>query len=196
MGVNGRIDPGWRLQFGRNTPNTNIDVGIAFVYTGAPLDSKTGNPFGRYFMTQVITDFRQQYNERNGLNCAGTQLTGSGLDTDNPYQGYSETDHGEWSDSPGGGLTTASWLRISSSFKSYLMFEPASTPGSIGVPMYEVDWAWSGTARTNGQGGWVLVSGSPPGNPTPFETQAFPRWTNNITSNLVTTNGLPCFDEN
>jgi hypothetical protein len=198
FGINGQIDPGWRLQFGRNTPNTNIDVGIAYVYTSAPLDLETGTPFGRYFITQLITAFHQQYNERDGTNCVGTELHGSGLDGANPYQGYATETSGEWSDAPGGGLTTASWLSMSTSFKSFLMFQPKpyDTSGNIGVPMYEVAWAWSGTARPDHLGGWMLVSGSPPVNPTPFETKDFPRWTNDVINSMVTTNSLPCFNEN
>jgi hypothetical protein len=61
FGVNGQVVPGFRLQFGVNTPGTTVDAGIAYVYTNAPTNPETGNPFGRYFITQVIETFRQQY---------------------------------------------------------------------------------------------------------------------------------------
>jgi hypothetical protein len=195
----GKVEPNWRLQFGRNWGDTNI--GIGFEYTNAPINPEDGRTFGHYFLVQVITNLTEQYNELIGTNCVGSELTASGLDGTVPYlQHYCDTNYGGWPDSPGGGLTSAKWLKISGGFKTHLMFRPGSPPegllGSIAVPLYEVDWKWYGIARTNGQRGWELVRGAPPLNPIPIETDVFPHWNSTAAENMITITNLPCFDEN
>jgi len=196
---NGEADPGFRLQFGINS--NALNAGIAFVYTNAPLKPATSETFGRYFITQIVDAFREQYNVRIGTNCSAEQLDGSGLDNWTPFgTGYKDTDHDEWTDAPGGGLTYASWLTMTGSFSATLMFQPRPYDSStIPVPMYEVDWNWFGTARTNGPpNSWVFVSGYPT-NSVLFPvsgTERFPEWTQNITNSVITITNLPCFDEN
>ena len=194
--VNGTLTGKTYLYFGINHDSSN--VGIAFVYTNAPLDpNTTSSTYGQYFLTQVVESFRQQYNVRNP-NCVGYQAEDqNGLDAGTPYQGTTGRDHCEWTDAPDAVLSYASWLTQAESFRSTLMFQPDCS-GSISVPMYKVDWNWSGTARTNGPANsWVLVSGSPPVNPQPLLTEQFPTWTHTIT-NLDTTSASPtnCFNEN
>lgn len=196
FGYRGGVDPGFRLQFGINT--NSATAGIAFVYTNAPVQGN-GATYGRYFLTQVVSNFRQRYNLRTGTNCVGTQLDGTGLDTSNPYDGrFSESDHDEWTDAPGGGLTFASWLMITNSFVAHLMFEPRPYDASTRpVPIYKFDWAWGGSAKTNGPpDSWTLIAGFPPTGIQPVEVQTFPSWSANITNNITTTEKLPCFDEN
>jgi hypothetical protein len=77
------------------------------------------------------------------------------------------------------------------------MFNP-QTPGSIGVPMFRVDWNWFGSA-TNGPP-WGKLSGTATvGNKEP--TEAFPSWTHTITIGSMNTSPefmahTNCFQEN
>jgi hypothetical protein len=116
----------------------------------------------------------------------------------NPYNGvFSESDHDEWTDSPSIELTVATWLRRTDSFKAYLMFQPKPYMDSIAVPMFKVDWNWSGTVRTNGPpNSWTLVASVLPTNYQASVTETLPIWSHNITNNIVVTPNLPCFDEN
>jgi hypothetical protein len=70
------------LHFGINTPGiNNTDVGIAFVYTNAPILPGPNETYGRYFITQVIESFRLQYNIRSNVVCLdAAQWDGHGLD--------------------------------------------------------------------------------------------------------------------
>jgi hypothetical protein len=192
---NRQLKGGTWLHFGTASSSTN--EGIAFVYTNAPMIPNSTNNYGRYFITQVVEGFRQQYNVRFGTNCIAEQIDGSGLDGSNPYgEGYKSSDHGEWWDSPGSELTYASWLKRTDSFRTHLMFQPQPYANSIAVPMYQLTWGWSGTARTNGPpNSWYLVSGTTPDNPQAEPTEIFPFWSDNI-ANYITTTNLPCFDEN
>ena len=191
----GIIDPGFRLQFGINTALSN--AGIALIYSNAPTIPNTTNTYGRYFITQIVSSFHQRYNLRDGTNCVGTELAGNGLDTQNPYDTPSELGFGEWTDSPGGGLTTASWLTMGGSFRSHLMFQPKPYTNSIPVPMFKTDWIWSGAARTNGPPNtWSLISSNASVISKAVQSEDFPFWSMNITNNVTTTNNLPCFNEN
>src|SRR5262249_15872974 len=82
-----------------------------------------------------------------------------------------------WADSPGAFLSIARWLTHQTSFSTYLMFQPP-TAGSIPVPMYKVQWSWTGTATNPPP--WFKLAGAPSPS-TPYQTRQFPSWTNVIT---------------
>ncbi|HEX5217994.1 MAG TPA: hypothetical protein VFZ59_00365 [Verrucomicrobiae bacterium] len=193
-----QLKGGTWLHFGIASSPTN--EGIAFVYTNAPRIPNTTNAYGRYFITQVVESSQQQYNVRIGASCLGYQWDGNGLDGSNPYgdtNAFSGATHHEWWDSPASGLTYASWLKRTDSFRTYLMFQPQPHANSVAVPMYQLTWGWSGTARTNGPANsWYLVSGTTPTNYQAAVTETFPTWTQNIANNITVTTNLPCFDEN
>src|SRR5262249_18511655 len=101
------------LHFGIASAQTN--EGIAFIYTGAPVQPATGQTYGSYALAQVIESWRQQYNLVDGTNCTGFQAQGGGgLDGGYPSLGNaSNADHSptnSWADSPGAFLSIARWL--------------------------------------------------------------------------------------
>ena len=188
------------LFFGINHAPGNADVGIAWGYTNAPVMPNTTNTYGYYSITQVINNYSQQYNLiTNG--CMGFDTNDiNGLDRSNPYgvnngAGWTALPNFEWTDAPGVLLSNAHWLDTSNSFSSYLMFQPNSSLNPIPVPMYIVQWSWSGSA-TNGP--WAKESGSPScGSAT--TTEQFPSWTH-IIANVDTSpqfmHQTNCFPEN
>jgi hypothetical protein len=189
------LQAGYNLHFGINTPDShNSDVGIAFVYTDAPVNYNT-NTYGDYFITQALESWQQQYNVYSGTNCTGFSTNGGGgLDKDSPYGPIKNTPNGEWTDSPGGPLSIAHWLKEEDSFSTYLMFQPSSVSEGIAVPMYKGTWGWFGSAVNTPP--WSKASGSPNVSQ-PIVTEQFPIWTNIIayinTLNAPTNN---CFPEN
>jgi hypothetical protein len=190
--------PSTYLHFGISSSPAND--GIAFVYTGAPLkdDSTT---YGWYRITQVVESYSERYNIYTNNVCdAGYQTNAThGLDGGDPSIGSeSLADHSpdNWADSPGVPLTEAHWLSEAQSFSAFLMFDPQTT-GSIGVPMYKVQWSWFGSA-TNGPP-WGKKSGLPTcDQPSPPPTEEFPSWTRIMNVDTSPTNMLrtTCLDEN
>lgn len=86
------------------------------------------------------------------------------------------------------------WLSRTDTYSAFLMFQPYSA-SSIPVPMYAVNWAWSGVARTNGSpNNYSLITGTP-GSPTVSQTSTYPLWITNATSFNYVTNSTP-FNEN
>lgn len=155
-------------------------------------------------MVQLVNGSDIKKNQLNGSELQGLQLDRTGLDTvycvnpDNPAQpqGYCSSTSGRWQDAPASSLTDTTWLSRTDSFTAYLMFQPAVLSGvAIPVPMYAVNWGWSGVARTNGTlANFALLSSSPP-SPQVSLTSVFPQWANNATNASWVTNSTP-FDEN
>jgi hypothetical protein len=189
--------PGTYLHFG--TSSSPANDGIVFVYTNAPLgvDSAT---YGRYSLAQVIESLTQRYNiYTNGVCEAGYETNDvHGLDGGYPSPGpASEASYSPdlWADSPGAALSTAHWLFNTNAFTTYLMFQPKPYTNSIAVPLYKVQWSWSGSATNNP---WGKRSGSASVSAASL-AEEFPIWTHKIGAIdsspqfMFRTN---CFDEN
>jgi hypothetical protein len=188
---------GTYLHFGIASSSSND--GIVFVYTNAPLrgDSTT---YGQYSLAQVIESITQKYNLFTNGVCEAGYITNDTQAVDGGYPSLgpaSEADHSPevWADSPGATLSTAHWLSQSDSFATYLLFQPKPYSNSVPVPMYKVQWGFSGSA-TNSP--WGKSSGSAFCS-SPILTEEPPTWTHT----LVQLNSLPqfmtktnCFDEN
>jgi hypothetical protein len=119
-----------------------------------------------------------------------TATTGTGLDTQYPYQRSASTQ-----DSPSTGLS-ASYVEETRSFSAtmYVMWDPALPSGctlgsncaSIPVPIGYVTWGWSGDALYNGST-WNLQSSSIT-TPTYSQSGSYPTWTSFVPYSL----GLTC----
>jgi hypothetical protein len=174
--VNGTFTGQTDLFFGINHDLSN--VGIAFIYSGAPTLLGSTNTYGQYFVIQVIDSFSQQYNLVDSNGCAGYITNDAqGLDAQYPYLGTTSSNTSYiWSDAPDTPLTVAHWLSENGSFSTYLMFQPIQSANSRAVPMYKLQWNWSGSA-TNSP--WGKRSGSAT-NSQAFPTENFPSWTHTI----------------
>ena len=197
------IDPGLYLHFGKGTGN---DIGIAMSLTNVPINPSNGIFYGAYFVTQLLGKNVRE-NVTTGTNVSGWQFDQQGLDNQVEFDKVTASMPGDltsnplWVDSPSiqfGGIYR--WVSESESFTNYLMFLP---PGgnSIAIPMYLASWGWTGSAKTNGASGGILLSHSVPP-PTVAVTTDFPQWTNLVTNDTpvltipdIQTN-LPPFDEN
>lgn len=189
------------LHFGAHWDATNhTDAGVAFAFSNPPLLEKFGTStndqtYGSYFITQtMVSDIKRNI----GSVCAGERLAVSGLDNIRLNERFYTPDKtsGSWGDSPGTPLgANITWASIEQSFKSVLMFIPASATDEIAVPMYETTWGWSASAKTNNfpDGYQLIQSQITPLSTAP--TTSFPHWTNVVGGESYTTN-LPCFDEN
>jgi hypothetical protein len=68
----------------------------------------------------------------------------------------------------------------------YLLYQ-LNAAGSIPVPLKRLDWSWSGTAQTNGIGGWQLLSASVAMQNVNVSAD-YPVWTNNTLTGTTITN--------
>jgi hypothetical protein len=86
-------------------------------------------------------------------------------------------------DSPGI-LTSDNWsVKKADSFSTFLMFTPADEnmiPG-IPVPLWKVNWSWSGEGERNFQGDWTLVSSGHTVS-APVDCTTEPEWQGNVGS--------------
>jgi hypothetical protein len=187
------------LYFGQNI---GTNVGTAMYLTNVP--AINGIFYGAYFVTQIINTYAEE-NVITGTNIYGWQRGGNGLDNQvrygtpgvgtSVYFSAQLVNNPIWTDSPDVGLGgPVRWVSRSDSFKSYLMFQP--TPPSIAVPMYVGTWGWSGSAKTNGATGGILLSHSQI-TPSVLQTTTFPTWTMVNTNNTPwNVTNLPAFNEN
>lgn len=177
------------------------NYGISFAITNVPVRSLYNQTnvltYGNYYITQIINQMTVRKNKLVGTNYIGDELDIAGLDThvylnSKILYGTAGTSS-RWGDSPAEPLATnVVWKSASESFSSYLMFSP---PSGIPVPMYKVNWAWSGSAKLNGTNSYILLSSNVPA-PIFAPSDEFPQWTNVVY--IVTPNhtNLPPFNEN
>ena len=162
-----------------------------------------GTTYGRYFLIQIVNHSDLKKNQMVSGVLKGMRKDRSGLDTNfpfdpyNPHQafGYCSDPDGKWRDSPASSLNTCSWFSRLDSFTTYLMFQ-LSKPGTIPVPMYSIDWNWSGAVKTNSAtGAYDLLNFENPSPNAAALTVTFPTRTNNATNFSWTTLASP-FNEN
>lgn len=145
--------------------------GINYDYSFDP-----GEFSGQVDLLQLVESINRQRQDIHSVWHTYSQyMPGPYLDTSDPY--------GIIVDSPSLGLP-ATYLRASAAdgFETWLMFTPT---GGHRVPLRALNWSWSGSA-TNSPSGWGRASGGNSPNPTSFETEGYPAWTDNISHSYWT----------
>jgi hypothetical protein len=105
------------------------------------------------------------------------------LDTSIPYNNYVGTNPVDGPFIPLGSTFYQQESR-SDSFEMWMLFRPNNAAGtSYPVPLRAVYWSWSGTA-TNSLNGWGLQSGTNTPNPSDFDIEEYPSWSNNVTNGV------------
>jgi hypothetical protein len=176
------VGPGPILAFGLT--NTNQE-GIVFTATiSVPTGFSGSNEW-----VQIVTD--QRATRQNATNLTYDHYSGSGLDTLFPYGSAPPSNPLRTADSPDFGLQNGylEFNALVNEYEMWLLFRPDGLKTHF-VPLRAVNWSWSGSA-TNTATGWSLENGTASNsvNPSDFETEIYPRWTNNITNQYFWTLG-------
>ena len=160
------------LEFGNGI---SLDNGITFFYSFDP----SSFPGDASFL-QVVLNTTRQLQDSNSVWHSRTEYNSPPyLDNPDPYNQKDSNEN--YADSPGIDLSYySSFLRasVSESFEMWLMFQPT---GGHRVPLRAVNWSWSGSA-TNSSNGWSCSSGTNSQNPTSFDTETYPAWTDDVTN--------------
>jgi hypothetical protein len=109
----------------------------------------------------------------------------AGLDTSFPYGNDPTNNPLQTTDTPGYQLLDGylEYNALTSEFEMWFLFQP---DGGERVPLRAVNWNWSGSA-TNTLDGWSIEAGTATnsGNPSDFDAQTYPRWTDNVTNQNI-----------
>jgi hypothetical protein len=149
----------WSLYFGKEN-------------TGPAISFSHGSDSGQYEWVQVVT---LTSSERD--NATTTQhRVGNGLDV-------VEADI-QYNDSPGE-ILDYSWPHFHRAdwFTMYLMYRPTSS--DVWVPLYSLDWNWSGDAYYNSGSNTWSGGGSSSTQVTFVRTTGYPSWTQMVADSLI-----------
>jgi hypothetical protein len=174
---------GTALHFGTDAQLAGqTNWGMRFYVTNIVLNGCSSDAV--FFLVQAGTTEA----EHNFTNSTSSRYSGSGLDTRYPAFPPSSATLPWWSedDPPGESADGSAQVWRSDHFVMYLLYQ-LNAAGSIPVPLKRLDWSWSGTAQTNGIGGWQLLSASVAMQNVNVSAD-YPVWTNNTLTGTTITN--------
>jgi hypothetical protein len=127
------------------------------------------SPNDQYEWVQVVKSGVIDQTNASGSVC---EITVSGLDGGG--QPLKSSDGVNASDSPSISLQNPPYVEVtrSDTFSTFLMYMPS---GGIWVPLYQINWGWSGDAVFNGAI-WSLKSSTPTNSPPINKTSSYPTW--------------------
>ncbi len=166
------------LSFGLPLPNQQ---GILFTATILVPDGFSGS----YEWAQIVNN--SQATRQRASDLKYDRYHSAGLDSVFPYGSDPPDNPLQTTDSPDYGLLGGflEYNALTDEFEMWFMFQP-NPVGSHLVPLRAVNWNWSGSA-TNTLNGWVLESGTGTNsvNPSDFDAETYPYWTDNVTNQNI-----------
>jgi hypothetical protein len=154
------------------TDPAGITFGATFTPTNTPLP---GHP-GTFSWVQITT--QRLWIMLPHDNTWGNPIVQTGLDNSDPYAGSNPDGSAEDAPLVGNNAANVAGYDEDTSDVMYYMFQ-SRMPGSIPVPLKEVDWGWHGAVIVQTGGKWKLVDPSPAKTPGDLQPKVpEPTWSN------------------